>query len=86
MEKQIQLIVLTNNLKLVSQIEEMPAAVPGEPDYKLTEPMVIGDTDTLTPWLVEATTQNEFMLSSDKILTLVDPKPTLLEKYQNLLK
>ena len=86
MEKQIQLIVQTNNLKLVSQIEETPAAVPGEPDCKLTEPCVLGDNDTLTPWLVEATTQNEFMLSSDKILTLVDPKPTLLEKYQNLLK
>ena len=86
MEKPIQLIVLTNNLKLVSQIEEMPAAVPGEPDCKLIEPMAIGDNDTLTPWLVEATTQNEFMLSSDKILTLVDPKPTLLEKYQNPLK
>ena len=86
MEKQIQLIVLTNNLKLVSQIEETPAAVPGEPDCKLTEPCVLGENDTLSPWLVEATTQNEFMLSSDKILTLVDPKPTLLEKYQNLLK
>ena len=83
---EIQLIVLTNQLKLVSQIEEMPAAVPGEPDCKLIEPCVFGDNDTLTPWLVEATTQNEFMLSSDKILTLVDPKPTLLEKYQNLLK
>ena len=86
MEKPIQLIVLTNNLKLVSQIEETPAAVPGEPDCKLTEPCVLGEYDTLSPWLVEATTQNEFMLSSDKILTLVDPKPTLLEKYQNLLK
>ena len=86
MEKQIQLIVLTNNLKLVSQIEETPPAVPGEPDCKLTEPCVLGENDTLTPWLVEATSQNEFMISSDKILTLVDPKPTLLEKYQNLLK
>jgi len=83
---EIQLIVLTNQLKLVSQIEEVPAAVPGEPDCKLVEPMVIGDNDTLTPWLVEATSQNEFMISSDKILTLVEPKPTLLEKYQNLLK
>ena len=82
----IQLIVLTNNLKLVSQIEEMPAAVPGEPDCKLTEPMVVGKNDTLTPWLVESTNQNEFMISSDKILTLVDPKPTLLEKYERLLK
>ena len=83
---EIQLIVLTSQLKLVSQIEEMPAAVPGDPDCKMVEPMVIGDNDTLTPWLVEATSQNEFMISSDKILTLVDPKPTLLEKYQNLLK
>ena len=86
MEKPIQLIVLTNNLKLVSQIEETPAAVPGEPDCKLTEPCVLGENDTLTPWLVEATSQNEFMISSDKILTLIDPKPTLLEKYENLLK
>ena len=83
---EIQLIVLTNQLKLVSQIEEMPAAVPGEPDCKMVEPMVIGENDTLTPWLVDVTSQNEFMISSDKILTLVDPKPTLLEKYQNLLK
>ena len=82
----IKLIVLTNLLKLVSQIEEMPAAVPGEPDCKLTEPMVIGDSDILTPWLVEATSQNEFMISSDKILTLIDPKPTLVEKYETLIK
>ena len=80
------MIVLTNQLKLVSQIEEIGAAVPGEPDCKLTEPMVVTNGDNLTPWLVEVTTQNEFMLSSDKILTLIDPKPTLLEKYENLLK
>ena len=85
-KRQIQLIVLTNNLKLVSQIEEAPAAVPGEPDCKLIEPMVVGENNTLSPWLVDSTNQNEFMLSSDKILTLVDPKPTLVEKYENLLK
>ena len=71
---------------MVSQIEEMPAAVPGEPDCKLVEPFVVGEQDTLSPWLVESTNQNEFMLSSDKILTLVDPKPTLVEKYERLLK
>ena len=86
MEKTIQLIVLTYQLKLVSQIEEVPAAVPGEPDCKMVEPMVVTDDNTLTPWLVDVTSQNEFMISSDKILTLVDPKPTLLEKYQDLLK
>ena len=85
-KKPIQLIILTNNLKLVSQIEEVGAAVPGEPDCKLLEPFILGEQDTLAPWLVDVTSQNEFMISSDKILTLVDPKPTLLEKYEKLIK
>ena len=81
------MIALTTTQQiLISQIDEVPAAVPGEPDCKLLEPFVIGEQDTLSPWLVESTNQNEFMLSSDKILTLVDPKPTLLEKYENLTK
>ena len=81
----IKLIVLVNQHRLVSQIEEIGADI-GQPDCKLTEPFIIGDDNTLSPWLVESTNQSIFMLSSDKILTLVDPKPTLLEKYQDLLK
>ena len=81
----IKLIVLTNQQRLVSQIEEIGADI-GQPDCKLTEPFVVGENNTLSPWLVESTNQSVFMLSSDKILTLVDPKPTLLEKYQDLLK
>ena len=81
----IKLIVLINQQRLVSQIEEIGADI-GQPDCKLTEPFIVGDNNTLSPWLVESTNQSVFMLSSDKILTLVDPKPTLLEKYQDLLK
>ena len=81
----IKLIVLTNQQRLVSQIEEIGADI-GQPDCKLTEPFIVGEDNTLSPWLVESTNQSVFMLSSDKILTLVDPKPTLLEKYQDLLK
>ena len=81
----IKLIILINQQKLVSQIEEVGADI-GQPDCKLTEPFILGDNNTLSPWLVESTNQSVFMLSSDKILTLVDPKPTLLEKYQDLLK
>ena len=81
----IKLIVLVNQQRLVSQIEEIGADI-GQPDCKLTEPCIVGDNNTLSPWLVESTNQSVFMLSSDKILTLVDPKPTLLEKYQDLLK
>tara|TARA_A100001015_G_C14855288_1_gene658097 strand:- start:785 stop:1048 length:264 start_codon:yes stop_codon:yes gene_type:complete len=85
-KKTIQLLILMNNLKLITQIEEVPAAVPGEPDCKMIEPYVLGEQDTLSPWLVECTSQNEFMISSDKILTMLDPKPTLLEKYEKLIK
>ena len=81
----IKLIVLVNQQRLVSQIEEIGSDI-GQPDCKLTEPFIVGDNNTLSPWLVESTNQSVFMLSSDKILTLVDPKPTLLEKYQDLLK
>ena len=74
-----------NQQRLVSQIEEIGADI-GQPDCKLTEPFIVGDNYTLSPWLVDVTSENVFMLSSDKILTLTEPKPTILEKYQNLLK
>ena len=71
---------------LVSQIEEVAAMDIGDPNCKLIERYVVREQDTLAPWLVDCTNQNEFMISSDKILTLVDPKPTLLEKYEKLIK
>ena len=74
-----------NQQRLVSQIEEIGADI-GQPDCNLTEPYIVGDNNTLSPWLVDVTSENVFMLSSDKILTLTEPKPTILEKYQNLLK
>ena len=85
-KKPIKLLILTNNLKLVTQIEEVAAVDIGDPNCKMIEPYLIGEQDTLSPWLVECTSQNEFMISSDKILTILEPKPTLLEKYQNLIK
>ena len=84
-ELPIQVLILMNQTILISQIDEVLADI-GQPDCKLTEPFIVGDDNTLSPWLVESTNQSVFMLSSDKILTLVDPKPTLLEKYQDLLK
>ena len=74
-----------NQTILITQIEEIGAEI-GEPDCKLIEPFLLGDNETLSPWLIDVTNQNTFMLSSDKILTLVDPKPTLLEKYEKLIK
>ena len=82
----IKLIFLLNNQILVSQIEEVPSEL-GEPDCKLIDPFILNEKDeTLKPWLVNISSQNTFMIHSDKILTICDPKPTLVEKYQSLIK
>ena len=81
----IKLIVLINGELLLSEIEEVGADI-GEPDCKLIQPFVLHPDKTLSPWLIDCTMEITFMISSEKILTLTDPKPTLLEKYQNLIK
>tara|TARA_R100000084_G_scaffold64202_1_gene27908 strand:+ start:296 stop:442 length:147 start_codon:yes stop_codon:yes gene_type:complete len=48
--------------------------------------MEICPDSTLRPWMLEHTQQDNFMISSDKIITLADPMPTLLEKYIDLTK
>ena len=82
----VKVLVLTNNQILVSQIEEVAPMDIGDPNCKLIEPFILGENDTLSPWLIDVTNDNEFMMCSDKILTLVEANPTLLEKYQNLIK
>lgn len=83
-QKIIKIVHLINNQILISQIEEVGAEI-GEPDCKLVEPYII-DTSTLElePWLLNLTMQNEFMMSSDKILTLTEPTSKLLKKYEDL--
>lgn len=82
----VKMLILTNNQILISQIEEVGADI-GEPDCKLINPFIVNQSSlTLEPWLAHVTKQNTFMMSSDKILTLVDPTPTLLEKYEDLIK
>ena len=85
---EIKVIALTTTQQiLISQVDEVPAAIPGEPDCKLVNPFWINTlegTTTLEPFLSNVTREDEFMISSDKILTLADPTPTLIEKYQDL--
>jgi hypothetical protein len=85
MEKTIKAIVLLNNQILISQISEVGADI-GEPDCKLTNPYLLRDDGTMEPWLINISRQDIFMISSDKILTLTEPMPTLIEKYEELTK
>ena len=92
---QIKIIVLMSNKVLVSKIEEIGAEV-GEPDCKLIDPVILKTTEEkitveegqvlMTPWLQSFTKKTEFMMSSDKILTIADPTADILEKYEDLIK
>ena len=84
--EQVKVLVLTNQQILVSQLEEVAPLDIGDPNCKLIEPFLLKEDGTLSPWLIDITNDNDFMICSDKILTLVDAKPTLLEKYQDLIK
>ena len=84
--EQVKVLVLTNQQILVSQLEEVAPLDIGDPNCKMIEPFLLNEDGTLSPWLIDVTNDNEFMICSDKILTLVDAKPTLLEKYQDLIK
>ena len=95
MAKVIKLIVLTSKEILVSEIEEVVGEI-GEPDCKLIHPVILKTTNdkltiqegkvTLTPWLSEFTYDKTFMISSDKIITLAEVAPQILEKYEALIK
>ena len=88
MEKVIKLIVLTSKEILLSEIEEVGSEI-GEPDCKLVKPFIVNTESgktILEPFMLDLTTENVFMMGSDKILTLAVPTPTLLEQYLKLIK
>ena len=85
-KENLKLLVLTNNLILLSQIEEVSTDL-GEPDCKLIEPFIVDHkTKELSPWFVDLTSQNTFMIHSDKILTVMEPNTKLVDKYESLLE
>jgi|TARA_R100000030_G_C3224652_1_gene116796 hypothetical protein len=78
-------VLVLNDLILITQIDEVPTEL-GEPDCKLTEPFVLNEDGTLSPWLIDVSNQNVFMIHSDKILTITEPNTKLSEKYKDLVK
>ncbi len=89
MAKIIKVLALTNHQYLISEIEEVGSADIGEPDCKLINPFVINTESghtVLEPFLTSVTRDTTFMMGSDKILTLAEPAPTILEKYLDLIE
>ena len=85
MNDNIKVLYMITGDILISQIEEVSSEL-GSPDCKLIEPFVVCDDGSLSPWMVDLTNQNTFMIHSDKILTIASPTGKLEDKYESLLK
>ena len=78
----IQVLLLMNQMILISEIDEVLADI-GQPDCKLINPCVIID-GKLSKWMSDITPNKEMFISSDKILTLVDPSKHILKEYKKI--
>ena len=77
--KVIKVLLLTSQEIVVSEIEEVAAEF-GDPNCKLTKPYKI-EGGALHKWMQNYTEQNEIMINSDKIVTLVTPSPYIYDLY-----
>ena len=88
-ELDIFCLILSNETFLISKIEEIYADI-GKPDCKLIKPFVVNKNTTngifLQKWLYEFTEKEEILISSDKILTIVEPKEEILKKYLEIIE
>ena len=78
----IQVLILMNQMILISEIDEVLADI-GQPDCKLINPCVIID-GKVSKWMSDLTPNKEMFMSSDKILTLVDPSQKILAEYNKI--
>ena len=89
----VQVILLKNDVVLISEIEEVGADI-GEPDCLLKNPYkILGKHETDAPpedrfvkWMNEYTNSDKFMLRSDDVLTFMEPHEKLIEHYNKISK
>lgn len=88
----IQAVLLTNNQVVISQAIPKVDEDTSTPYFQLMYPYLFTvDVNTkygfkLTPWLSNVTDSREqFIVYPDKIITLKDPKPEIVEYYKKLV-
>lgn len=83
---QVLCLVLITGEVIISKVEELYVDI-GKPDCKLINPYVLDESEgTLSPWMHPITLDEEVLISSDKILTIVSPKGSLLDQYMENTK
>jgi hypothetical protein len=82
MDKVVKCVLLDVDNVLITEVVEVMADL-GEPDCKLVNPYQFFGIDEMKPW-PQVSSQTEIMISSDRILTIADPTPEVIEKYLEL--
>ena len=62
MDQIVKIIHLTTNQILITELAEVAAVVPGEPDCKMINPFTIKEDQTLEPWLLNAVSYTHLTL------------------------
>ena len=86
MDQIIKCLLLKNGDIIISQIMEVDTEL-GGPDCKMIKPFKMVKEDNqykLETWL-DFTSQNEMMIHSDSILTIVTPTAAILSEYVDLI-
>lgn len=83
LSKTIKCVLFKADTVLITQIEEVEAEL-GDPNCKLTKPYQFFTEEDMRPW-PNTTNQSEMLVSSESILTIVDPKPEIVKKYLELI-
>jgi hypothetical protein len=83
MEKTIKCLLLNVDDVLITEVVEVYAEEIGDPDWMLINPFKIDENGNLSLW-PDSTDQRKMKIHSDKVLTSVDPKPEIIEKYLKL--
>ena len=79
----IKCVLIDVDNVLISEVVEVDAEI-GDPNCKLIKPYLFNSIDDMTPWKSDITTQTEFMIRSEDILTLADPTQEVIAKYREL--
>ena len=85
MEKQVKCLLLNVDDVIITEVVEVYPEEIGDPDWMLINPCKIDAEGNLTSW-PDMTDQRKMKIHSDKVLTSVDPKPEIIEKYLELTK
>ena len=72
-----QLILLKSGTYLISQIETLDE----EPAAHLLKPFMVREDGTLEPWPLH-TVDDDVLIYSDTIATILEPKDEVLKKYK----